>query len=125
MSDEWLDQTWFAEESAMVEKNNPQEEEPGKKNNTRLYLLAGAGLLSAFLFGSLLLVLILRPNKAENPLSPSAETQESAVYGPLERQLLILQNDIEEADPLKSALAFPPVNFKLSLQDATYLQQNQ
>jgi hypothetical protein len=40
----------------------------------------------------------------------------------LQRELVLLEKDVEAADPLQAKLAFPPVNFELILEDATVLQ---
>jgi hypothetical protein len=122
-SDQQLDQTWFMEESSFIDKQEPQILEPAKTSKKKLYLLAGLGLAAAFVIGLLIIVLILRSSNTNTPQIILEETQETTPLGALERQLLILKNDIDTADPLDSVLAFPPVNFKLGLEDATLLQQ--
>lgn len=121
-----LDQTLFAEEAVTVDRFDPEEPTvmPEKNNKARLYLLALVGLLAAFVFGGIFLVMLFRRPTALTSQTEESTPETTTQVDPLERQLLILKNDIEQADPLSSALAFPPVNFKLDLQDATVLQQN-
>jgi len=119
-----LDQTWFMADSALIDKQEMEDQPtPAKTSQKKLYLLAIFGLLAAFVLGGLMLVVLFRPKQTGNNATPTAIEEAAAPMGPLERQLEILKNDIETADPLDSALSFPPVDFKLGLQDATVLQQ--
>ena len=125
-NEQQFDQTWFAEESVFVDKQDPGAEVPfSQPNRSKLLLLAGGGILAALVLGGLLLALIWRPDSTPPLVPPATVNEDPVAIGPLERQLLILQKDIEMADPLTSALAFPPVNFSLALEDATVLQQQQ
>ncbi len=117
-----LNQTQFVEESIFIEKQEASElPEPVNKN--KLYVLGALGILAALMILSLGLMILLRPKKiAPEDITVQIDS-EAREIGPLERQLMILERDIENADPLESALSFPPVNFELKLQDATQLQQ--
>lgn len=50
---------------------------------------------------------------------PRQETELSA----LQRELILLEKDVEAADPLQAKLAFPPIDFELVLNDANLQQQ--
>lgn len=121
--DQQLDQTWFVEESSLIDKQEMSTEVPENTSKKKLYLLAGLGLLAAFAIALMVVVMLLRSSNSDSPEIILEQTNETSTIGALERQLLILKNDIDTADPLDSVLAFPPVNFKLGLDDATMLQQ--
>lgn len=57
--------------------------------------------------------------------SPTPSTAAALELSALQREVILLEKDIEQADPLQAKLAFPPVSFTLELQDATALKQNQ
>lgn len=58
-------------------------------------------------------------------IAPTPTTEAQRELSVLQRELILLEKDIEQADPLQAKLAFPPVNFTLKLDDATTLEQNQ
>jgi hypothetical protein len=119
-----LDQTLFAEEGALIDKQGPAPESTSTNaSQKKLYLLAGLGLLAAAVLGILVLVILFRTPSPVQEMPQAEVTTETTPIGPVERQLLLLQKDISAADPNDTVLAFPPVNFKLDLQDATRLLQ--
>jgi len=115
------DQTLFAEDVlftglASRDSSEVSHSQSGKK----LLLLGVLGCFAlAILAGSLYLQ--MRRNQVVPGLiiEETGEQQQSQGIPALERQLSLLQNDIETADPLESPLAFPPLDFRLNLQDAT------
>lgn len=115
-------QTLFAEDvlftdmESRVNESIPQQSQSRKK----LVLLIVLGFFACAIFaGSLYLQ--LRRNQVQEQLfeQESMQTQQTQGVPALERQLSLLRNDIETADPLESPLAFPPLDFRLNLQDAT------
>lgn len=117
-----MNQTQFIEDSAFIEKTDPNVEVTPQKSK-KWYVLIGLGVVVFLMIVSSLLMTFLKP-KTVNPEDLTVQvTTEPKEIGPLERQLMILERDIGNADPLESALSFPPVNFELSLKDATTLLQ--
>ena len=119
-----LDQTQFIEDSVFIDRQLPGDiPVTASKNNNKLFILGGLSVMAFLLISSLLLMMLFKP-KDIAPEDISVEVaSETQPVGPIERQLMILERDIENADPLESALSFPPVDFELSLQDATLLLQ--
>lgn len=117
------DQTLFAEDVLFTDLHARAEDPVTPTGSKRkVVLLIALGFFASAIFaGSIYLQ--LRREQAENRLlvEESAAQQQPQGIPALERQLSLLRNDIETADPLESPLAFPPLDFRLNLQDATSL----
>jgi hypothetical protein len=123
------DQTLFAEDVLFTDMDSRSEEPIVVQSSSRkkMFLLVLLGFFAFAIFaGSLYLQ--MRRNQAQELLieQETRQVQQAQGIPALERQLSLLRNDIETADPLESPLAFPPLDFRLNLQDATaiLLQQN-
>lgn len=122
------DQTLFAEDVLFTDVDASADTvvSTSPQPRRKLILLIVLGLFAGGIFlGSLYLQ--VRRQSGEQTIVIQEIDNEATPQGipGLERQLSLLSNDIATADPLESPLAFPPVDFRLSLQDATAIQIQQ
>lgn len=126
-----LQQTQFAEDVVMTQPLHPVvHSEAGETVLPVRSPLKSKGALIALLsvaaLGVMGVGLMLRPNQPQNAdigVIPQSQIQGTSEPSVLQRELILLEKDIEAADPLQAKLAFPPINFELSLEEATLLQQ--
>lgn len=123
-----FDQTRFAEESVILPtadlSQKPVATAP-KKRSPLVFLIGGL-----VVFSLLAMVFVLMLSRGRNgvggPLIPTPSPEASPeMQSELQRRFQELAKDIDAADPGKGALAFPPIDFSLDLQDATALRQRQ
>lgn len=121
-----IDQTHFAEDVVIedIQATSSAAETEGAKAPAPWWKtskgIAGIviGLLLVMII-SLTLVMNLNGQMTPAPdITSESEQGSDAQVSELQRQLLLLEQDIEAADPLESELAFPPVDYSLTLEDA-------
>lgn len=117
-----LDQTYFAEEVAVLPNHAPSSPSIAKKPGPKKILI-GIGAV----FG-LLIVTVLFLSRGNGPMmvqvTPTPTASGSAqVQSELDKRFAQLDTAIQLADPGATELAFPPLDFALNLQDATTRQQ--
>lgn len=121
------DQTKFAED--LVIWDEPYQEpsnEPVVTTNApkKSKLLPILGLIVGVLFlvtGFSLMQ--TRQNNQQQVVETPAPQNVVNNQSELDKQLQQLEQDIDAADPIQAELAFPPVDFKLELQDGTLVKQ--
>lgn len=133
-----LQQTRFAEDivlNALTTKPHPTEStDPTHPRQAvapvspkRKFLPVMIGLVIALFFITAVSIFMPRNDMGSvlpTP-TPAAQAEQATQLSALERELLLLEKDIEAADPLQAKLAFPPVDFTFVLEDATVLQAEQ
>lgn len=125
-------QTQFSEDividppaKKLVKKSLPQEPASAPSPLKRFApVLVGLGIAAVAVVAMAVLVQD-GPVSQDNPIITIPTTQQQTELNQLQRELTVLEKDVEEADPLQAKLAFPPVSFDLELEDATVLQQAQ
>lgn len=123
-----FNQTFFSEVAAWEDFQNESQPVEKKQSFLMKFKWPLAIMGAVFFFASTLVIFYFSANQANESLAQLVVTdnqQAEANLSPVERQLILLEQEIAEADPLQSTLAFPPVNFELELQDATLLDQQQ
>jgi hypothetical protein len=73
-------------------------------------------------------VLIVWLSGKSEPIIPTDDlsTESSSTsMSPIQRQLYVLQKDIEKSDPFDASISFPPVDFGIDLEDAAQRALNQ
>jgi hypothetical protein len=124
--DNFFDQTKFAEEAVVEKQPLPEptaESTPTKKKYLALIVLT---FLMAFLV--VVSVLIVWLSGKSEPIIPTDDlsTESSSTsMSPIQRQLYVLQKDIEKSDPFDASISFPPVDFGIDLEDAAQRALNQ
>jgi len=115
------DQTLFAEDVLFTDLDSRQSEELVEpQSRKKLMLLVGLGFFAFAIFAGSMYLQMRRNQITPGLIIEEVDLQQQSQGIPaLERQLSLLRNDIETADPLESPLAFPPLDFRLNLQDAT------
>lgn len=115
------DQTLFAEDVLFTDLESRTSDEPVQpQSRKKLILLVVLGFFACAIFaGSLYLQMRRNQVTPGFVIEETGGPQQAQGIPALERQLSLLRNDIETADPLESPLAFPPLDFRLNLQDAT------
>ncbi len=121
-----MHQTHFAEDVVIEDVQNelPDEATSGKQEkkswwkNPKIILLIAVAVVAGIL---MILTVLLQQNMDNVPVFEPEETQnqeQQEQVDELKRQLLLLEKDIESADPLQAELAFPPITFDQVLEDA-------
>lgn len=126
-----IQQTQFAEDVVMTQPLHPvvtpgAGEVPLPVRSPLKSKGALIAVLGVTAFGVMVVGMMLRPTQPGNVdigVIPQSQIQGTSEPSVLERELILLEKDIEAADPLQAKLAFPPINFELSLEEATLLQQ--
>lgn len=126
-SPQYYDQTAFSQAVAM-EHRQPVEEVENENNleaphQRKWLVLASVVVVLIISVLGLGLVLSLSRNQKVSEVTPQQQVETEEEITPIDRELLLFERNIAEADPLQSSLAFPPVNFELQLEDATVRQQ--
>ncbi len=121
-------QTQFSEDVIISQPDKPilpGTEPVAETGFSQKKYLTLAGLVTGILVVLTLGILFRRPGgNQQNPIIlPGAQTASSPELSALQRELVLLEKDVEAADPLQAKLAFPPVNFELQLEDANVRQQ--
>jgi hypothetical protein len=123
-----VQQTFFAEDVIIDQPKMPRlsgssdeiPQQPKWKRYTPLGAVLTLALLSVLTAG---ILLRQKNGTLNNPGAvPTPAPQATTELSVLQRELVLLEKDVEAADPLQAKLAFPPVNFELILEDATVLQ---
>lgn len=127
MTDELQNQTHFAEDVVLrgdTDLAPPGTLAPPPQKKTRIIVLAAVGAVLLILLLSLLAALALRPRRVQAPRpTPSLSPQQQSELTQWQRRFQALDKQITTADPSDSKIAFPPIDFKLNLEDATTRQQ--
>lgn len=116
-------QTQFAEESAI---NDPGLAGPHSASvrTQRLFMIGAAVVVGLMLIVTLVVLQMREENKTATVTpTPTPVLLDDSPKTELEKRLYFLQQDVAQADPIQSELAFPPVSFKLELEDASVIQQ--
>jgi len=118
------DQTFFAEDvviedvHALDATGQPDGvSPPWWRSRKGLFAIAGGAMFVLAIMVALLLSLNQQIQVVPEEKTPQQSASEEAV-SELQKQLLLLSEDIAAADPLQTELAFPPVDFSLELEDA-------
>lgn len=126
--DNFFDQTKFAEEAVVEKQPLPEptaEFTPTKKKYLALIVLT---FLMAFLVVvSVLIVWLSGKSEPIIPVDDLSTESSSTSMSPIQiqRQLYVLQKDIEKSDPFDASISFPPVDFGIDLEDAAQRALNQ
>ncbi|MCD8484217.1 hypothetical protein LRY65_05405 [Candidatus Woesebacteria bacterium] len=119
-------QTHFAEDVVIedIRAAGPTHETESSQNTPwwkqKRIILLGAVIL----VGCIMMVIALSLQQSMTDLPTQQPSQQETTgnseeeISELRRQLLLLEQDIEAADPLEAELAFPPVTFDKVLEDA-------
>lgn len=113
----------YTSQGPVLAPTETEEVVPFWKKHKLLLLASGLALMVIFT----LAMMMPRSNEMDPNIvvTPTPTTEAQQALSVLQRELILLEKDIEQADPLQAKLAFPPVNFTLELDDATTLEQNQ
>lgn len=94
----------------------PQSSIAPSKNNLKRNLIAGGVLFFVFILFVLVLLLGRGKNNLALPL-PSSSPNKPGDLTELQLQVESYQDVLEDTDPTKQTLVFPPVNMKLRLEE--------
>lgn len=118
-----INQTQFSGEEPLLTKPIKEESDPLKEKTpsflqTKIGKIAliGGGIFVIILF----LIIFFVMNKKDAPpiVIEDAVVQESTKeLSPLQEKVNLLQEQLEEADPTKQALSFPPVDLDLAITE--------
>lgn len=120
------DQTQFMAESPLLEEvRTPTEPEPTlseqeqkqlqQKKLKKVGVVAVALLLIAL--GIFALIKLKTKNGDEQAMETEEEQLNEVVVGPFNLRLSELEKELELADPNQEELPFPPIDFKISLEE--------
>lgn len=126
-----IDQTHFTEDVVIEDVRVAQPTDETVKS-TQPWWKTRTGLI-ALAIGLLVVMMVTLPlfmslnGQIDTPIDSvsESETELEEQVSELQRQLLLLEQDIESADPLESELAFPPVDYTLTLEDALTVERLQ
>lgn len=125
------DQTHFAEDvviedvhATIASEKSEKPTQPWWKSRNGVIGIA-IGVLSVLMIFSVLLMSLHSQIDSPIDMIPESERKSQEQVGELQRQLLLLEQDIEAADPLESELAFPPVDYSIGLEDALTVERLQ
>lgn len=115
-----LNQTQFSfeepifEDPTIYQEEKPVVEEVPKKSRKKLYLIIGIGAFALLLILILFILIRMRGGTQEDdPLRRDPVAPED--LGPLEQRIEESRQLLEDADPTKQDLSYPPINFSLRL----------
>ncbi len=117
--DQDLSQTFFAESELLYEEMGlpeaPSAEQPQVKSGSKKWML-GLGLLAVVLVGVGLLALMMR--QSAQPFTPDISTDQNVQRSltPLQNRVMQLSAELDDADPSRDLLPFPPINLDASLE---------
>lgn len=122
MSDQRIDQTAFNEveplrETTAVPAQPSVPSPPKKKNRVVFSLLFAIAVLLILLVAALLVQQQQHQSTLEATPTPQP-TQAPSVPSALEQQVQALEKTVENSDPARNDVPFPPVNLKLRFEDA-------
>lgn len=117
-----VQQTQFAQDLVISSKPELTDEEQAAQKRNRIIKY---GIL-AFIVVMIILTIVAQtmPQRQQEEVeaTPTPTPAPAQVFGPLERAMQVLEEDIEAADPVEAEVGFPPVTFDARLEDATDVQ---
>jgi hypothetical protein len=124
------DQTHFAEElpfatavprtvGSVVAGSAPAAVVPPPRSRLKLLLIGGGVVLAMLLMVTALTLKRGQLQRAQLAPTLAPSVAGAAANPELEKRLQQLESDVANADPVLTPLAFPPINYAYTLEDAT------